>query len=308
MDFLHIVTQMLMIFGIVLVGLASAKRNLWAGELDRKLSVFILNVSMPALILASVMGRDLVFEPSELLTLGLVAVVNYVILIGLACLIPQIWHVNRSRQGLARFMLAFGNVSFIGYPVCDAVFGPKAVFCASVLNIPFNLLIFTIGVSFINGGKARSAFSPKLVFSPCVVASLIAVAIALMGISVPEPVGQWFHLLGDLTTPCALLIIGSSLSHIPVRDMLGNRFAYAISLLRLIVLPLVVGVVLRLLGVENFVANVAVVLSAMPIATNGIMLCLQYGKDERVMTQGLFLSTLFSVVTIPLIAYLTQLF
>lgn len=308
MDFLHIVTQMLMIFGIVLVGLASAKRNLWAGELDRKLSVFILNVSMPALILASVMGRDLVFEPSELLTLGLVAVVNYVILIGLACLIPQIWHVNRSRQGLARFMLAFGNVSFIGYPVCDAVFGPKAVFCASVLNIPFNLLIFTIGVSFINGGKARSAFSPKLVFSPCVVASLIAVAIALMGISVPEPVGQWFHLLGDLTTPCALLIIGSSLSHIPVRDMLGNRFAYAISLLRLIVLPLVVGVVLRLLGVEHFVANVAVVLSAMPIATNGIMLCLQYGKDERVMTQGLFLSTLFSVVTIPLIAYITQLF
>ena len=308
MDFLHIVTQMLMIFGIVLVGLASAKRNLWAGELDRKLSVFILNVSMPALILASVMGKDLEFEASEVLTLSLVAVVNYVILIGMACLIPKIWHVNLSRQGLARFMLAFGNVSFIGYPVCDAVFGPKAVFCASVLNIPFNLLIFTIGVSFINGGKARSAFSPKLVFSPCVVASLIAVSIALMGISVPEPVGQWFHLLGDLTTPCALLIIGSSLSHIPVRDMLGNRFAYAISLLRLIVLPLVVGVVLRLMGVDRFVANVAVVLSAMPIATNGIMMCLQYGKDERVMTQGLFLSTLFSVVTIPLIAYLTQLF
>ena len=188
------------------------------------------------------------------------------------------------------------------------MFGPKAVFCASVLNIPFNLLIFTIGVSFINGGRARSAFSPKLVFSPCVVASLIAVVIALMGISVPAPVGQWFHLLGDLTTPCALLIIGSSLSHIPVRDMLGNRFAYAISLLRLIVLPLVVGVVLRLMGVDRFVANVAVVLSAMPIATNGIMMCLQYGKDERVMTQGLFLSTLFSVVTIPLIAYLTQLF
>ena len=308
MDFLHIVTQMLMIFGIVLVGLASAKRNLWAGELDRKLSVFILNVSMPALILASVMGKDLEFEASEVLTLSLVAVVNYVILIGMACLIPKIWHVNLSRQGLARFMLAFGNVSFIGYPVCDAVFGPKAVFCASVLNIPFNLLIFTIGVSFINGGKARSAFSPKLVFSPCVVASLIAVVIALTGISVPAPVGQWFHLLGDLTTPCALLIIGSSLSHIPVRDMLGNRFAYAISLLRLIVLPLVVGVVLRLMGVDRFVANVAVVLSAMPIATNGIMLCLQYGKDERVMTQGLFLSTLFSVVTIPLIAYLTQLF
>ena len=307
MDFLHILSQMLMIFGMVLVGFFAAKRNLWAGELDRKLSVFILNVSLPTLILASVMGKDLQFEKSELLALGFAAVVNYAVLIGLAYLLPRLLRVNRSRRGIARFMIAFGNVSFIGYPVCDAVFGPKAVFCASVLNIPFNLLIFTIGVSFINGGKATSAFSPKLVFSPCVVASLLAVVVALLGIPTPEPVSQFFHLLGDITTPCALLIIGSSLSHIPVRDMLGNRFAYTITLLRLLLVPLVVGGALRLCGVDPFVTSVAVVLSAMPVATNGIMLCLQYGQDERVMTQGLFLTTLFSVLSIPLMAYLTSL-
>lgn len=308
MDFLHIVTQMLMIFGIVIVGLFAAKRNLWSGDLDRKLSVFIMNISMPALILASVMGKDLNFENSELMALGVVAVVNYIVLIGLAYLIPYLFKVNKARLGISRFMLAFGNVSFIGYPVCDAVFGPKAVFCASVLNIPFNLLVFTIGVSFINGGKAKSAFSPKLIFSPCVIASLIAVVIAIARIQTPAPIGQWFHLLGDLTTPCALLIIGSSLSHIPVRDMLGNRFVYSMTLLRLIILPLAVGGVLALMGVNPFVSDVAVVLSAMPVATNGIMLCLQYGKDERVMTQGLFITTLFSVLTIPIVAYLASLF
>lgn len=299
---------MLMIFGIVLVGLFAAKRNLWAGELDRKLSVFIMNISMPALILASVMGKDLAFENSELIALGVVAVVNYVVLIGLAYLIPHLFKVNKARLGICRFMLAFGNVSFIGYPVCDAVFGSKAVFCASVLNIPFNLLVFTIGVSFINGGKAKSAFSPKLILSPCVIASLIAVVIAVARIQMPTPVGQWFHLLGDLTTPCALLIIGSSLSHIPVRDMFGNRFVYSMTVLRLIILPLAVGGMLALMGVNPFVSDVAVVLSAMPVATNGIMLCLQYGKDERVMTQGLFFTTLMSVVTIPLVAYLASLF
>ena len=308
MDFLHIVTQMLMIFGIVIVGLFAAKRNLWSGDLDRKLSVFIMNISMPALILASVMGKDLNFENSELVALGVVAVVNYIVLIGLSYLIPYLFKVNKARLGISRFMLAFGNVSFIGYPVCDAVFGPKAVFCASVLNIPFNLLVFTIGVSFINGGKAKSAFSPKLIFSPCVIASLIAVVIAIARIQTPAPIGQWFHLLGDLTTPCALLIIGSSLSHIPVRDMLGNRFVYSMTLLRLIILPLAVGAVLALMGVNPFVSDVAVVLSAMPVATNGIMLCLQYGKDERVMTQGLFITTLFSVLTIPIVAYIASLF
>lgn len=308
MDILHIITQMLMIFGIVLVGLFAAKRNLWAGDLDRKLSIFIMNISMPALILASVMGKDLAFENSELISLAVVAVVNYVVLIGLAYLIPHLFKVNKARLGISRFMLAFGNVSFIGYPVCDAVFGPKAVFCASVLNIPFNLLVFTIGVSFINGGKAKSAFSPRLIFSPCVIASLIAVVIAVARIQMPTPVGQWFHLLGDLTTPCALLIIGSSLSHIPVRDMLGNRFVYSMTLLRLFLLPLAVGGVLALMGVNPFVSDVAVVLSAMPVATNGIMLCLQYGKDERVMTQGLFFTTLLSVISIPLVAYLASLF
>lgn len=308
MDILHIITQMLMIFGIVLVGLFAAKRNLWAGDLDRKLSIFIMNISMPALILASVMGKDLAFENSELISLAVVAVVNYIVLIGLAYLIPNLFKVNKARLGISRFMLAFGNVSFIGYPVCDAVFGSKAVFCASVLNIPFNLLVFTIGVSFINGGKAKSAFSPRLILSPCVVASLIAVVIAVARIQIPTPVGQWFHLLGDLTTPCALLIIGSSLSHIPVRDMLGNRFVYSMTLLRLFILPLAVGGVLALMGINPFVSDVAVVLSAMPVATNGIMLCLQYGKDERVMTQGLFFTTLLSVISIPLVAYLASLF
>ena len=308
MDILHIITQMLMIFGIVLVGLFAAKRNLWAGDLDRKLSIFIMNISMPALILASVMGKDLAFENSELISLAVVAVVNYIVLIGLAYLIPHLFKVNKARIGISRFMLAFGNVSFIGYPVCDAVFGSKAVFCASVLNIPFNLLVLTIGVSFINGGKAKSAFSPRLILSPCVVASLIAVVIAVARIQMPTPVGEWFHLLGDLTTPCALLIIGSSLSHIPVRDMLGNRFVYSMTLLRLFILPLAVGGVLALMGVNPFVSDVAVVLSAMPVATNGIMLCLQYGKDERVMTQGLFFTTLLSVISIPLVAYLASLF
>ena len=308
MDILHIITQMLMIFGIVLVGLFAAKRNLWAGDLDRKLSIFIMNISMPALILASVMGKDLAFENSELISLAVVAVVNYIVLIGLAYLIPHLFKVNKARIGISRFMLAFGNVSFIGYPVCDAVFGSKAVFCASVLNIPFNLLVFTIGVSFINGGKAKSAFSPRLILSPCVVASLIAVVIAVARIQMPTPVGEWFHLLGDLTTPSAQLIIGSSLSHKPVRDMLGNRFVYSMTLLRLFILPLAVGGVLALMGINPFVSDVAVVLSAMPVATNGIMLCLQYGKDERVMTQGLFFTTLLSVISIPLVAYLASLF
>ena len=204
-------------------------------------------------------------------------------------------------------MLSFGNVSFIGFPVVAAIFGERAVFYASVLNIPFNLLIFTVGVSFITGGQnGGNRLGWKLFFSPCVVASIIAIVLALCKVQTPEPVAQWFHLLGDMTTPCALLIIGASLSQIPVRDMLGTRFVYGISALRLLFVPMVVAGVFRLLGIDSFVSSVAVVLSAMPVATNGVMFCFQYGRDERVMTQGLFISTLFSVLSIPVLVALLQ--
>ncbi len=308
MDILHIITQMLMIFGIVLVGLFAAKRNLWSGDLDRKLSVFIMNISMPALILASAMGKDLEFENSDLIALIVVAIVNYILLILLACFLPRLFRINMTRRGIYRFMLAFGSASFVGYPVCDAVFGIESVFYASVLNIPYNLLLFTIGASFINGGKTKSAFSPKYVFSPSVIASLIAVLIVVLRIHMPQPVVDWFHLLGDLTMPCAQLIIGSSLSHLTFREMLGNRTVYSAALIRLILQPLFIGVVLALLGVDKFVCDVAIVLTATPVAANGIMICLQYNKDERLMTQGLFVTTLFSVLTIPLVAYVTSLF
>ncbi len=304
MDYTHIVIQMLSLFGIVLVGLFASKRGLWQGDMNRKMSVFVLNVTMPALILASVMGNDIAFERSEIIDLLCVALVNYAILMAAAWLIPLVWRPVESRRGILKFMLAFGNVTFIGYPVVDAVFGPKAVFCASVLNIPFNLLMFTVGISYIKGGPVREAFRPQALATPCMAASIIAIVMALFKVSTPAPIGEWFHLLGDMTVPCALIIIGSSMSSIPWRDMLGNRFIYTASLFRLVVLPLLVLGAFRLCGFPPFVSGVATVLSAMPAATNGIMFCLQYGRDERVMTQGLFITTLFSVVTIPLLSML----
>lgn len=171
-----------------------------------------------------------------------------------------------------------------------------------MLTIPFNVLIFTIGISFVTGHSARQAFSPRLVFSPCVVASLVAVALALLKVQTPEPIANFCHLLGDMTIPCALLIIGASLSAIPLRDMMGSRFIYGVAITKLLLMPLIVMGIFRLLGFGGAVADVAVLLSGMPVAANGIMFCLKYGQDERKMTQGIFITTLMSVVSIPLVA------
>lgn len=305
MDYLHIVSRMLIIFGVVLVGFFAARRGLWAAELNKHISVFVLNVTAPLLILSSVMGEGLVFEAAVIGQLLLVSLLNYVILVGAAYAATSIWHLEGFRRGLLRFMLSFGNVTFIGFPVLMAIFGERAVFYGAVLTIPFNLLIFTLGIEFIAGtGKLRSAFRPRLMFSPCVVAAMLAAVLALLKVQPPQVMGDFCHLIGDMTIPCALLIIGSSLSRIPLRDMVGNRFVYTMSALRLLILPLVVLGVFRLLGFDAYVTNVAAVLSGMPVAANGIMFCIRYGRDDRLMAQGIFISTLLSIFSIPLLTLL----
>lgn len=308
MDIMHIITQMLIIFGVVLVGFFSAKRKLWNFDLDRNLSVFILSVSMPALIIASVMGKGLTFDGTEITTLLLVSLVSYAVLFGFAFIIPLIWKVEKEKVEPLRFMLAFGNVCFIGYPLCEAVFGPRALFYASVLNIPFNFLVYTFGISFINGGSAKSALSTKLILSPCIIASVIAIILAAFKVQTPEPIAKWFHTIGDITTPCALLIVGSCLSRFPKHDIRGNSFIYTVTFLRLIALPLTVGVILAFMNVDKLICDVAITLCAMPIATNGVLFCLKYNKDERTMTQALFFTTVGSLITLPTIAFIASLF
>ena len=231
------------------------------------------------------------------------SVLNYVLLLGAAYFFTFVWRLDTFRRGLLRFMISFGNVTFIGFPVLLSIFDERAIFYGAVLTIPFNLLIFTVGVEFIAGtGNIKAAFRPRMLLSPCVVAAVLAAVLALFKVETPAEVGEFCHLLGDMTIPCALLIIGSSLSRIPVRDMMGNRFVYTMSAIRLLLLPLLVLGLFRLMGFDPYVTNVAAVLSGMPVAANGIMFCIRYGKDDRLMAQGIFLSTLFSIFSIPLLS------
>ena len=142
--------------------------------------------------------------------------------------------------------------------------------------------------------------------SPCVLAAFITVVLALAKVHTPPLVAQFFHLAGDMTIPVALIIVGSTLASMPKRAMLGSRFAYTVSFVRLIIVPLVVYGVLRLLPIDAFTMQVAVVLSGMPIGVNGVMFCLKFNKDERLMAQSIFLSTALSMLSIPVLAMLVR--
>lgn len=302
---LHIITQLSIIFGVIVTGYLSTRLGIWHKDMNRMMTRFILNVSCPLIILASVMGDGPKFSGEVLAQLLYVSAILYVVLLGCAYVFTLLWHVDGSRRGLVRFVVTFGNVTFVGFPVLMALYGQRAVFYASVLTIPFNFLIFSVGVIFVKGeGRLRDLLRRRVLLSPCIVASALAFMLALFNVSVPGEVAYFCHLVGDMTIPCALLLVGSTLTGISGQEMLGSMFVYKAVVLRLLAAPLVVMCVLLVVPCDPLVRNVAIVLSGMPSAANGIMFCLQYNRSSHDMAQCIFLSSLWSIATIPFLIYL----
>jgi len=300
------VEVMLTLFAIVVVGYVAGKLGYLGGEFDRQLSRLVINITCPALILSSAMTGVLP-DRRFILPLLLISVITYAVLTGAAFLLPRYLTRRREDEGAVGFALMFGNVGFMGYPVVASIFGHEAVFYAAVLNVVNTFTVFTIGTILITGRSevGGKRFQKKVLYStPMIAAYLTMLIVALEIDNIPGFVSQPLTMIGNITVPAALLIIGSSMSQLSLYTMLGNRTVYATTLLRLAVLPLVVYYLTSLLGFSEFVVNINTVVIAMPVATYGTILCLKYGRDTTMITEVTFITTLLSMLTIPLLVML----
>lgn len=298
---LDIISQMAALFILILVGFGAAKLKIIDSRFSQQLSVFVINISSPCLILSSVMG-DIAPDKSLILPVLGIGVVTYAFFVAAAILLSRLLSKDRDMQGIYGFMLTFGNVGFIGYPIVASIFGNYAIFYASLLNIPFTLLAFSLGRKMIQGGKGGLGLDWKVLVSPAMTACYISVLIVVSGIrDLPRIIVTPLTLLGNITVPAALLIIGTSMAQMSLRQILSGKLVWLVSALRLLVLPIVIYYITKMIGFSGDILGINTVLAAMPVGTYGAMFCLQYGKDESVMVQGILISTLLSAISIPII-------
>ncbi len=302
MDIQAVATQMAVLFLLVVAGFASRKLKLMDEDFDRKLSNFVIQLTAPCLIISSTMG-DTMPDRSRIVPLLAVGCITYAVLIAVASVLPRALPVAREERGLYSFMIAFANVGFIGYPIVASIFGQSSVFYACILNAPNTIAIFVWGVMFVRGTSA-GRFDWRLLLSPSMVATYLSVAIVCAGWRAPQFLAQPVTLLGNMTVPASLLVIGSSIAGMPLRRMAGCRATYMMCVLRLLAVPVGMFYLIRLLGFDTHAAAVNAVLVGMPVASFGTMFCMKYGRDVTRMAQGTFLSTLLSMLSIPLLSML----
>ena len=293
---------MLTLFAIVVVGYIAGKNEYMGGTFDKRLSKLVIDITCPALILSSAMTGELPDRRYILPLLGISAL-TYVLLTGMAIWLPRLLTKKKDEEGVLGFAMMFGNVGFMGYPIVASIFSHEAVFYAAVLNVVNTFTVFTVGTILITGKTVNGPkFQKKVLWStPMLSAYLTMLIVALEITGIPQWISQPLTMIGNITVPAALLIIGSSMSQLPLRSLLGNSTIYLTTLLRLAILPVGIHYLFTLLGFDPFVVGINTVVIAMPVATYGTILCLRHGKDTTLMTQITFITTLLSMLTIPLL-------
>lgn len=309
MDITVIILQLIKFFIIMGLGYFLYKKKLMDSEFNRKLTNIIIRVTMPCLMVSSVFEVGSERDYKRVLFVFLIAFIMYVALTFLGMLVAKIMGFKKDEKGLYVFMTIFGNTGFLGFPLVEAVLGREAIFYTSIFNMIFNLWIFTIGIEAINypddmdKNKSKDRIK-KIVTHPGIIGALLAIIIYFANISLPSIVASTITTIGGITSPVAMLLMGASLAKIPVNRVFTDARIYVFTLIKMIVIPVITAFIVHLCISDELIAYVTLIMIAVPVANNSVMFAIEYNKDEETAAKNVFISTLFSIVSIPVVMYL----
>lgn len=308
-----VLQQMIIIFILIGIGMVLYRSKMLSEETSKQISGIIINVTNPALLICSAFDDG---PKVSLRELG-IALVSYAavfaILIAVAFLIPYILGVPKKLHYAYQMLTIFGNVGFIGIPLASAVLGSESLIFVSIFNLLFNLLIYTFGMSTLQRAAslqaAEGASIPESTltsgrlqkFINAGTISAAATIIFYLGdFQVPVIVSSTLSYTGRATTLLSMLVLGVSVAQINPRDIFSHPRLYFFTLLRQILVP--IGCVLLMRGLidNKLILNTMLLMAAVPAANMPLMIAKQMDMDTDSISQGIILTTVLSLVTVPI--------
>lgn len=294
-----LVPQMIVFVVLMVIGYLCAKTNFAGREFTRDASKMVINIFMTATVLNSVLVADTRLSGGELLQVMLALCLS----VGLGWVIAAI-SCRLLKLGdkapLFELLIAVMNSMFIALPVVETLFGSQAVFYCSLSCIPFNVLLYTFGIYRLQGGEG-SGVRLKDIFSVPLLATIVALVIFLLHPPVPQVVQELASTMAAATMPLSMIVIGSSLGSVSLLDAFKNFKLYLMCAIRLLLCPLLVWLLVGLVTEDLVLRATATIIAAAPSGVVVSVLALQYDRDAVFSSEGILLSTVFSMLTIPLI-------
>ena len=292
---------MLKLFLLLVLGFVLFKCHIFDEYTNKKISALIVNVASPMLIISSIAGVEGNDKSIVFLMIG-AGILMYIGFIILGKIINRIFPFPKKDWPVYECMVVFANTGFMGYPVLLDVFGQEAVFYASLIHMAFNFFVYTYAIMCLTkSDDSKFKLNFKQLLTPGIVLIFIGILIYLFDMQLPSVLMDTINSVGSLTAPLSMMMIGSSLAVYPIKDSFTDWRSYVFAFVRLIIVPFMTMIVCRLLHINPYYANITIITNAMPVGSMVLMLATQYNANVKIVTKNIVVSTLLSVITIPIV-------
>ena len=295
---------MVMLVALMFIGYFCFKLKITGPEFNKNVSSVMMNVFLCATILNSVINVEPTMSNGEIFYIVVLFLFAMVVAWALGFLTAKVLRVPKENQGVILCLVTYMNTAFVGFPIVETVYGAEAVFYASLSGIPFNIMLYSLGTISLCGGTSGVKIPVREMITAPLVVTLLGAVIFMFRIPFPKVVEDTVDMLAGGTIPMSMLIIGTSLGAIPIKDALSDWRIYVVSFIRLIVSPIVIYFLLSLFVTNEVIVGIITIEAATPAAMVLTVLCIQHDRDDSMASKGIFISTVLSMVTIPFIIWL----
>lgn len=301
MDIMVVFQTMLKLFLLLVLGFVLFKCHIFDEYTNKKISALIVNVASPMLIISSIAGVEGSNKSIVFLMIG-AGILMYIGFIILGKIINRLFPFPKKDWPVYECMVVFANTGFMGYPVLLDVFGQEAVFYASLIHMAFNFFVYTYAIMCLTkGDDSEFKLNFKQLLTPGIILNFVGIFIYLFDIQLPSVLMDTINSVGSLTAPLSMMMIGSSLAVYPIKDSFTDWRSYVFAFVRLMIVPFVTMIMCRLLHIDAYYANITIITNAMPVGSMVLMLATQYNANVKIVTRNIVVSTLLSVITIPIV-------
>lgn len=309
--FVHSVSGVLIILVMIALGYVLARRGWFDDQAPKLIARLVTQIALPAYMISTITSKFTAAKLKSTLPDLRFPIVSMLIMFGLSIIAYHLLRINPQHRGLFESMFLNSNTVFVGLPVNMALFGSKSLPYVLVYYMANTTFFWTLGVYLIQrDGQGSAEFSLKAtlkkVFSPPLLGFMVAVALVLLGIELPNWIMQDFNYIGNLTVPLSMIFIGTAIAGAGLQNIRIDRDSLGILLGRFIIAPLLMACLVLPTHMPILMKQVFILQAAMPVMTNAPVVSKLYHADADYAAIMVTETTLLSLVVIPILMVIVQ--
>ena len=312
MDLFLVARQMLVLFGMMLIGFLIFHLHWLEQDTVSRLSRLVVNIFNPFLTISSVFGKSYAATGSLFWENLLLVGIFYGILFVAGILLVVLIRPEKADSPIYRLMTLLPNCGFMGIPVVSALLGKQYIIYVAIYMLAYNIIIYTYGIHLVTKEKKcrEKETRPRdflrklrpIFLNSGVIASVIALILFFGDFTVPESVESFCNYMGNPCIPLSMMLIGCSLAAANIPAMLKNIRLYGFLLLKMLLVPISCTLLIRHLPFDPAILKLFILMLSMPAGSMVVLVTEEYGGRTECAASGVALSTLVSIITIPIVS------